>query len=284
MLIENGAGIGLLLDGGPHFVKNVCVKGLYNDREDPPIEGNNGVVVGLTGLNNLLDGVVVKQYGGHAFVVDGTGTTITNSNVDLVGLDGFVVTGAGSTLSGNGVQNARHGFIVTATALDTDLETNETEDLDGDGFVVDGDTAVLTEQQCPGQSGRGFVIGGDSGLLDTNTAEDNVADGFIVTGSSHTLKINIAQGNGGRGFVIGGDSGLLDNNTAETTTRTDSSSRAATTPSRTTRPRAMAASGSMCPEAATISTPTAPAAMTAMGMDDRTRTDPGRRQDQQGKR
>ena len=57
------------------------------------------MVVGVTGLNNLLDGVVVKQYGGNAFVVDGTGTRITNSNVELVGLDGFVVTGRGQPRS-----------------------------------------------------------------------------------------------------------------------------------------------------------------------------------------
>ena len=122
---------------------------------------------------------------------------ITDSNVDLVGLDGFVVTGAGSTLSGNGVQNARHGFIVTATALDTDLDTNETQDLDGDGFVVDGDTPVLTsntaqalprDRQAGRVGNRGFVIGGDSGLLDTNTAEDNGADGFVVTGNGNTLQ------------------------------------------------------------------------------------------------
>ena len=42
MLIERGVGIGLLLDGGPHFVKDICVKDLYNDREDDPIEGANG--------------------------------------------------------------------------------------------------------------------------------------------------------------------------------------------------------------------------------------------------
>jgi hypothetical protein len=207
------AGIGLLLDGGPHFVKNVCVKNLYNDREDPPIEGDNGVVVGLTGLNNLLDGVVVKQYGGNAFVVDGTGTTITNSNVDLVGLDGFVVTGAGSTLSDNGVQNARHGFIVTG--LDTDLDTNETEDLDGDGFVVDGDTPVLTTNSAQGNAGRGFVIGGASGLLDSNTAENNIADGFIVTGSGNTLKTNNSKKNGGTGYTVSGSDNHLDSNSAE---------------------------------------------------------------------
>lgn len=69
------------------------VDGAYNDRDDPPAEGKNGVVVGLTGVNNLLDGVVVKQYGGHGFVVDGLGTKISRSNVDGVGRDGFVVTG-----------------------------------------------------------------------------------------------------------------------------------------------------------------------------------------------
>ena len=208
------APIGLLLDGGPHFVKNVCVKGLYNDLADPPIEGNNGVVVGLTGLNNVLDGVVVKQYGGHAFVVDGTGTTITNSNVELVGLDGFVVSGAGSTLSGNTVKEARHGFIITATGLDADLDTNETENLLGDGFVVDGDTPVLTSNTAQGNAGRGFVIGGDSGLLDTNTAENNSADGFIVTGSNNTFKTNEAQSNDGVGFNVSGTGNRFNTNAA----------------------------------------------------------------------
>jgi uncharacterized repeat protein (TIGR01451 family) len=218
MRTENGTGIGLLLDGGPHFVKDVYIDGVYNDRDDPPVEGKNGVVVGLTGVNNLLDGVVVKQHGGHAFVVDGTGTTITNSNVDGIGLDGFVVTGAGSTLSGNGVQNARHGFIVTATGLDTDLDTNETEGLDGDGFVVDGDTPILTGNTAQGNLGRGFVIGGDSGLLDTNTAEANEADGFIVTGSGHTLKTNNSKSNGGTGYTVSGSQNHLKSNGAELNT------------------------------------------------------------------
>jgi uncharacterized repeat protein (TIGR01451 family) len=214
MLIEKGTPIGLLLDGGPHFVKNVCVKNLYNDREDPPIEGNNGVVVGLTGLNNLLEGVVVKQYGGNAFVVDGTGTTINDSSVELVALDGFVVTGPGSTLSGNSVQNARHGFIVTATALDTDLETNEAQDLDGDGFAVDGDTAVLISNTAQDNGGRGFVIGGDSGLIDSNTAENNIGDGFIVTGSNNAFKNNTAESNNGIGFKVSGSGNDFNTNSA----------------------------------------------------------------------
>ena len=230
MRIENGTGIGLLLDGGPHFVKNLYVDGVYNDRDDPPVEGKNGVVVGPTGLNNLLDSVVVKQHGGHAFVVDGTGTTITNSNVDGVGLDGFVVNGTGSTLSGNGVQNARSGFIVTATGLDTDLNTNETEELDEDGFVVDGDNPTLTGNTAQSNGGRGFVIGGDSSLpganLDSNTAEKNVADGFIVTGNGHGLKNNKSKSNGtvsgglltATGFTISGTGNRLNTNLAEKNT------------------------------------------------------------------
>jgi uncharacterized repeat protein (TIGR01451 family) len=214
MLIENGVGIGLLLDGGPHFVKNVCVKNLYNDREDPPVEGDNGVAVGLTGLNNLLDGVVVKQYGGNGFVVHGTGTKIESSSVDVVGLDGFVVTGAGSTLSGNGVQNARHGFIVAATALDTNLETNETEELDGDGFVVDGDMSVLTTNSAQGNAGRGFAIGGASGVFDSNTAENNEGHGFVIAGTQNTFKTNEAQSNTGIGFKVTGGSNHFNNNAA----------------------------------------------------------------------
>jgi parallel beta-helix repeat protein len=214
MRTENGTGLGLRLDGGPHFVKDVYVDGVYNDRDDPPVVGIDGVVVGPTGLNSLLDGVVVKQQGGHAFVVEGTGTRITNSKVDLVGLDGFVVTGPGSTLSGNKVQNARNGFIVTDTGFDTDLETNETEDLDGDGFVVDGDTPVLTGNSAQGNGGRGFVIGGDSGLLDTNTAQDNHADGFIITGNNNAFKNNKAENNTGIGFDVSGTGNDFNTNSA----------------------------------------------------------------------
>ena len=214
MRTENGTGVGLRLDGGPHFVKDMYVDGVYNDRGDPPVAGIDGVVVGPTGLNSLLDGVVVKQHGGHAFVIEGTGTRVTNSNVDLVGLDGFVVSGPGSILSGNGVQNARNGFIVTATGFDTDLDTNETEGLDGDGFVVDGDTPVLTSNSAEGHKGRGFVIGGDSGLFDTNTAKDNDLDGFIITGSNNAFKNNKAESNGGIGFDITGTGNDFNTNSA----------------------------------------------------------------------
>ena len=222
MRIEDSAGIGLLLDGGPHSVKNVYFDSgnLYDrDNGDDPIEGNNAVVVGATGVNNLIDNVVVKQFGGNAFVVDGAGTIIQNSSVDGIGLDGFVVTGTGSTLKGNDVQHARRGFVVAATGVDTDLNTNTTEEVDGDGFVVDGDTAVLTSNSAAvsvqGNGGRGFVIGGGSGLIETNTAEKNDGDGLIVTGNGHTFKGNKSKENGLTGFTISGTGNQINTDAAE---------------------------------------------------------------------
>ena len=112
-----------------------------------------------------------------------------------------MVAGSGSVLSGNSVTNARHGFIVSGPATcapgscATDLDTNEAEELDGDGYVVTGAGASLTNNDAKGNGGVGYRIGADAASYDTNTAENNDSDGFMITGSNNTFKNNKAENN-----------------------------------------------------------------------------------------
>ena len=207
MRIESAAGIGLFLEGGPHSVKDVYVQG-----DELAGLTKDGVVVDATGIDNLLDGVVVKQFGGNGFVDNGTNTRISRSNVDNIGLDGFVIGGTGAILDGNGVQEAQRGFIVNG--LNAHLDTNEVENLDGDGFVVVGDGAVLNSNSVTGNGGRGFVISGSNGVLNTNAAESNDSDGFVVEGGGHVLISNKSKKNQATGYTISGTGNHLNSNTA----------------------------------------------------------------------
>ena len=105
-----------------------------------------------------------KQYGGNAFVVDGTGTNITEFRRRRRSASTASWSrGAGRPSTAMASTDARHGFIVTGRPRSTPtscntLDTNEAEKLDGDGFVVTGDRPIAHEQQCPvrGMGRRGF--------------------------------------------------------------------------------------------------------------------------------
>lgn len=211
MRLEYSAGIGLLLDGGPHGVKDVWVQG-----DGLPGAGKDGVVVAATGVGNVVDGVVVKDHMGNGFVVEGTGTDIVRCNVEGVGLDGYVVTGPGSLLNGNGVQFANHGYVVTG--LDTVLASNGAENLVGDGYIVNADNADASGNYAKANGGRAFVIGGNGSLYDTNTAESNAGDGFVVAGGGNALKGNRSKKSGGTGFSVAGTGNLFNSNLAELNT------------------------------------------------------------------
>lgn len=209
MRIESAAGIGLFLEGGPHSVKDVYVQG---DALTGP--NKDGVVIAATGVDNLLDGVVVKEFGGNGFVDDGTNTEISRSNVENVGLDGFVIGGTGAILDGNGVKQAQRGFVING--INANLDTNQVEKLDGDGFVIAGDGAILGGNSVSGNGGTGFLITGNNGLFDNNSAEANEGDGFVVDAAStgHTIKNNKSKKNQKTGFTISGSGNTLNTNAA----------------------------------------------------------------------
>jgi len=217
MRIEQSAGIGLLLEGGPHSVKDVYVEG-----NKLPGAGRDGVVVGTTGVDNVIDGVVVKKHAGNGFVVNGIGTSISRCQVEGVEdlgddlQDGYVIAGSGSDLSGNSVQFTRHGYVVTG--IDTVLESNGAEKLLGDGYVIDGDSADAAGNWAKENAGRGFVIGGNAGLFDTNTAENNDSDGIVIIGSNNTLKANRSKKSGVTGITVSGTGNAFNSNAVELST------------------------------------------------------------------
>jgi hypothetical protein len=131
--LEKNAGIGMLLEGGPHIVDPMYVEG----EEDVDVHtSTDGVVIDATSVDSVLKGVAVKKFVKNAFVVHGTGTEIETADGEEIGekveidddggfipVDGFVVTGPGTVLTSNKVQVARHGFVVSGPDAVLDLTT-----------------------------------------------------------------------------------------------------------------------------------------------------------------
>jgi hypothetical protein len=208
MQVQQNAGLGIQLDGGPHNLKNTLVSG-------DGIAGlsTDAVVVGATSTGSNLDGLSIKLHGGNGVVVNGNGARISRSTVDTtVGLDAFVIVGGGSVINGNDAQSLGNGFVISGP--DNVLTSNNAEG-GGDGYVVTGDRASLSSNTASQNDGRGFVIQGASGVYNTNTAESTGGDGFLVTGASNTFGSNQSKQNLGMGFNVSGTGNHFRNNAAE---------------------------------------------------------------------
>jgi uncharacterized repeat protein (TIGR01451 family) len=206
--IEDSTGIGLLLEGGPHSVKDTLVAG-----DSTPGPNKDGVVIGDDAVNTVLDGVVVKNHGGNAFVVGGTGIKISRSSADAVALDGFAVSAANAVLSGNQAHPAGNGFVVTGDGAA--LTSNTAENAGLDGFVVAGTGATLSGNNAKTGAGRGFVLGGSAGTYNTNTAESNAGNGFEISSGGGQFTSNRAKQNTGTGFQVSGSGNTFKTNIAE---------------------------------------------------------------------
>ena len=191
------------------------VDGVYDGCPDRPVESKDGVVVGPTGVNNLLDGVIVKEHGGNGFVVDGTGTDITNSEVDGIGLDGFVVAGSGSVPQRQCVTEARHGFIVRARHL---RARTRVQSLDTNEALSSTATASWSTRPHPHGHNPGRPRIRDQRRLRPPRHEHGrgeLADGFIVT-NGHGVKPTL--GSAATGYTVSRSSQHLNSNAAELNT------------------------------------------------------------------
>jgi uncharacterized repeat protein (TIGR01451 family) len=208
MQIDQSAGIGLQLDNGPHSVKATLVAG-------DGINGTStdGVVVGPTGIGIRLDSVVVKEHGGDAFVIEGTGTVISQSSAeDTVGGNGFVVSGNDAALDGNQSEVKGHGFLVSG--LNATLTSNSAS-AGNDGFVINGDGASLSNNDAKSNGARGIVVQATLGSYSTNSAQYNGTHGFAIPANNNQFKNNVSKQNKNAGFFVGGAGNHFDTNAAE---------------------------------------------------------------------
>jgi len=207
--VEDSSGIGILLDGAFHVVKNTYVAGTADD-------GPSTTGVWVRGYGVLIDSLEVTDFGGTGFVLNGDAASVYRSSVESVGGDSFVVTGAGVKLSGNGASRNLRGFVVSGS--DVMLDTNVAEKAGGVGFIVSGDRAIMTGNTAKAGSAGGFVLSGSGGSYNTNKAETNNGTAFTISGSNGFFKGNSAKGQKlGNGFLVTspGTNNKFDHNSAE---------------------------------------------------------------------
>lgn len=210
--VEASAGIGIVLDGQFHTMKDVDVEG---DGQDGV--STDGIVINATGVS--LDGVQVKEFGGRGMVVTGAGAKVLRSTVEDVGLDSFVVSGALATLNGNSANGGVAGFVVSGA--DCTLDTNSAEGTAGSAFVITGDRSRLTNNKARTNGGGAFVLGGNAGYYETNKTETNGAAGFLVTGNDGIFKGNSSTKSKTAGFDVRGANNQFQTNVAEKNTGTE---------------------------------------------------------------
>lgn len=167
--VESSNGIGVVLQNGPHLLKDTAVYG------DGPGEGTstNGVVVD-TGSANKLDGVKVKNFNQNGIVINASGTTVSRSGVESV---------------------AQHGLLITTTASNVMISGTNSKGVGGAGFVVDGSANLISTNGAEGNAGAGFQINGVSNQVENNSAAQNTGIGYLISGSNNICNTNSAEDN-----------------------------------------------------------------------------------------
>jgi hypothetical protein len=213
MRVETNYGIGIRLEGGPHVVKTMTVTGEgYNTGTS-----TDGVVVEQSGVNNVMDGVVVKNHRGNGFVIHGSQTLIERSGVDLVGLDGYVSmsTATATVLNGNSSKPKGNGYVIEGPQ--SLLSNNRAEIAGKNGYVIKNtaDKATLSGNSAKSNKAIGYLVEGPNAYLETNGAEANTGHGFHVTGSNNSFNSNTSKSNKGIGFNVTGTGNQFQTNGAQ---------------------------------------------------------------------
>lgn len=194
--VQDAEGVGILLDGQFHLVKDVIVDG-----NGVTGTSTNGVVI--NGSDMTVDGVSVKQFGQNGFIVNGNRVRIERSGVDTSRLDAFIIQGANASLNGNRARLGRHGFVIGGS--DVVMDTNTAESIGGTGFIVTGARAVMNANRAKKVKGDGFNVSGAGGTYNTNAAESNVGTGFIISGNDGNFQTNSSyQSTSAGGWLVTG--------------------------------------------------------------------------------
>jgi uncharacterized repeat protein (TIGR01451 family) len=213
--IEDCRGIGAFLENGSHLLKDTTVYG------DGPTGGTatDGVVVVVSGIGSVLDGVSVKKFGGNGIVVQTNSVVVQTSGARLettavedVALDGFVIQGSGTTLNNNSTTRVRDGFVIAGP--DNVLTDNNAEAVRGNGFYVTGTNTDSSGDDARNNGLHGFFLAGSGGSVNTNNAEGNAGNGFHITGTNNFIENSSAQENSGIGFNVLGSGNIFNTDDA----------------------------------------------------------------------
>jgi len=205
--IEQSSGIGILLQGKFHNVKETYVEGDGSDGVS-----TDGVVV--SGDSMVLDSVDITEFGGRGVVVTGIGAQVSRTSVEDVKQDGFVVTGANAALSGNSAMQSANGFVVSGAACA--MDSNDAENIGGTGYVLSGEGCHVRNNKVKKTKGGGYVASMNNALFDTNQVEASTTTGFVISGNNNVFKGNSSnKSTKGNGFEITGSGNHFTTNSAE---------------------------------------------------------------------
>lgn len=177
--IESSPGIGVLLQHGPHLLKDTAIYG------DGPQEGTStdGIVID-TGVGHRLDGVVVKKFNHNGIVVYASGARVERCGVEEV---------------------AGNGFVISPLATNVLLNNNDSAKVFGNGFVIEGGSNILTTNHAERNEGDGFHLVGSRNQLFNSTAQLNLGAGFVISGLGNEIGTNTGEKNVGVEWEIGPD-------------------------------------------------------------------------------
>lgn len=207
--VETNARTGILLEQGPHRVNATRVQAA-----GPASTSGDGIVVGPSAVDTLLNGVQVRRHGGNGVRVEGVNTRIDNGDVEEVGGVGYLIL-APAVVAGTQVTLVQgDGYRVEAAAAGALLDSNAIENSPGNGFVING-AAMVSGNSAKDVGGWGFVVGATGAHLDSNEVEVAGLGGVRVTGNSNTLEGTGVTETLGIGFEIVGVDNVLDSCAAE---------------------------------------------------------------------
>lgn len=196
-VISRNASVGVSIESGAsgNRVRGNYI-GLNPGGNLPASNGGNGVQVLNGSQNNRIDGNVLSANGTNGILLDGTGTTGTLIEANLIGLYASGLSGIGNTQNGIVVRNGATGNTVGGTTA------GQRNVISGNGFAT-GDGIELSGAGVASNNVFGNSIG-----LDVNGANavPNGQDGILLTGAgANTIGAATPTPGTAGGNVIGGN-------------------------------------------------------------------------------
>lgn len=144
---------------------------------------------------------VKSRDGAAATVIDGANQVVSTVSLFGAGASGASLGGAQSGFTVRGGQGA--GVFVEVVAADTRVIGNVAEGNTGDGLIVGGNAAQVTNNRALGNGGNGIQLAGDDIAASGNVAAGNAQAGyFVVFAAGVQVSKSVASGNQQAGFEV----------------------------------------------------------------------------------
>ena len=204
-ITDTTAGGGTAIQVGGN--SNVTIRnGLIKSNCVPP---GDGIVLDSTSTCVSIHDIKVVNVSNDAFIIAGSGHSLSNCVARSTGGNGFFVTGGASTFgitfdNCTTVEASTNGFATGSNTSNVCFTNCISIRSGDDGFEIDGSDNVLRECISKDASGVGFVISQSQAsfnLVQNCIAITGASDGFLIQGPD-TLIDCVAEHNAGDGIRL----------------------------------------------------------------------------------